>query len=111
MIGRIGSHGNAAELTARHQPGGATARADELGGAEIVAGGRRLRALVAEHRSRRLAVVGVTAYRTAFDRPAAVVGRQEDGVWALPNPSGLNAHRPVDAMVQEFARPRAESGA
>ena len=87
----------------------ATARADELAPAELVSGGRRLRALVAERRPRWLAVVGVTAYRTAFGVPRASVGQQverlgDTGVWVLPNPSGLNAHWQLPAMVAAYAR-------
>ena len=50
----------------------ATARADELDDAELVAGGDRLRALVAEVRPAWLAVVGVGAYRVAFAERRAV---------------------------------------
>lgn len=87
----------------------ATARADELSVAEIVAGGERLRGLVARERPAWLAVVGITAYRTAFAAPRAVVGRQEarlgeTRVWVLPNPSGLNAHWQLPEMTAEFAR-------
>ncbi|NMH96104.1 G/U mismatch-specific DNA glycosylase [Pseudonocardia acidicola] len=94
----------------------ATARADELTAEELVAGGRRLRALVERLRPRWLAVVGVTAYRTAFDAPKAAVGPQdagpgETGVWVLPNPSGLNAHWSREAMVAEFGRLRAAADA
>jgi TDG/mug DNA glycosylase family protein len=90
----------------------ATARADELTAAEMVAGGLRLRELVAEHRPAWLAVVGVTAYRTAFGMPKAGVGPQEERldhtrIWVLPNPSGLNAHWQLPAMVEEYARLRA----
>ncbi|GAA0928659.1 G/U mismatch-specific DNA glycosylase [Pseudonocardia zijingensis] len=89
----------------------ATARADELTPTELQAGAERLRALVAERRPRWLAVVGVTAYRTAFGRPRAAVGEQAErlgdtGVWVLPNPSGLNAHWQLPAMVAEFTRLR-----
>ncbi len=89
----------------------ATARADELTPAELAAGGARLRALVAERRPRWLAVVGVTAYRTAFRTPRAAVGPQEErlgdtAVWVLPNPSGLNAHWQLPAMTAEYARLR-----
>ena len=80
-------------------------------------GGQRLRSLVRDVRPRWLAVVGITAYRVAFAEPRAVVGRQglllgQTCVWALPNPSGLNAHWPLPAMVAEFGRLRlaAESG-
>jgi double-stranded uracil-DNA glycosylase len=90
----------------------ATARADELTPAELVAGGVRLRTLVAAPRPQWLAVVGVTAYRTAFGVRGAAVGPQEErlggtGVWVLPNPSGLNAHWQLPAMVAEYARLRA----
>ena len=74
-----------------------TASADLLTKEEIIAGGERLRAKVLRYRPRVLAVLGLGAYRTAFDRPKAVVGRQEDRIgdtvlWVLPNPSGLNAN-------------------
>jgi TDG/mug DNA glycosylase family protein len=90
----------------------ATARADELTPAELVAGGERLRVLVADRRPRWLAVVGVTAYRTAFGEPRALVGPQENRlgetrVWVLPNPSGLNAHWQLPDMIAEYARLRA----
>ncbi len=89
----------------------ATARADELGSGELIAGREILAAKVAALRPRWLAVVGVTAYRTAFGRPAAEVGPQEltigeTLVWALPNPSGLNAHWTPAALAVEFARLR-----
>ncbi len=89
----------------------ASARADELTAEELVDGGRRLAELVAQTRPRWLAVVGISAYRTAFAEPGAAVGPQERAlgetrVWALPNPSGLNAHWSVDAMVAEYARLR-----
>jgi TDG/mug DNA glycosylase family protein len=92
----------------------ATARADELADDEVVTGGERLRELVAQREPAWLAVVGITSYRTAFGMRKAVVGRQDErwgrtGVWVLPNPSGLNAHWRVDAMVEEFARLRAET--
>ena len=59
---------------------------------------------------RLVAMVGVTAYRTAFGRRKAGMGLQEETVggrrlWVLPNPSGLNAHyKPAD-----FARLYAEA--
>lgn len=81
----------------------ATARADELSTAELVAGGVRLRELVARVRPDWLAVVGITAYRTAFAAPHAVVGPQEPGVWVLPNPSGLNAHYQLPELTAAYA--------
>ncbi|MGV9316284.1 G/U mismatch-specific DNA glycosylase [Streptomyces sp. NPDC003691] len=90
----------------------ATARADELSAAEFREGGRLLRARVARLRPRRLAVVGVTAYRTAFAEPRARIGPQErtfggTEIWVLPNPSGLNAHWTVQSMAEEYGRLRA----
>jgi TDG/mug DNA glycosylase family protein len=89
----------------------ATARADELTADEVRAGGRVLTAKVARLGPRWLAVVGITVYRTAFGRPAATVGRQQETVggaslWVLPNPSGLNAHWHDTALAAEFARLR-----
>lgn len=90
----------------------ATARAGELSDAEIVAGGRTLRELVAAVRPAWLAVVGITVFRTAFADPKAAVGPQElrfgdTRVWALPNPSGLNAHYQLPELAAEFGRLRA----
>ncbi|RZS43343.1 G/U mismatch-specific uracil-DNA glycosylase [Herbihabitans rhizosphaerae] len=87
-----------------------TARADELTAAELAAGGERLRELAARYEPRWIAVVGVTAYRTAFDRLHATVGEQSDGLWVLPNPSGLNAHYQLPALAEEFAALRRASG-
>jgi TDG/mug DNA glycosylase family protein len=89
----------------------ATARADELSPAELVAGGEILAALAARWRPRCLAVLGVTAYRTAFGRPKAAMGRQDHEiggvrVWVLPNPSGLNAHYSAAALAAAFAELR-----
>lgn len=89
----------------------ASARADELSAEEMREGGRRLAEKVARHEPAWLAVLGITAYRTAFDDKRAVIGPQErtigaTRVWALPNPSGLNAHWTPAAMAEEFARLR-----
>jgi TDG/mug DNA glycosylase family protein len=74
-----------------------TASADLLTKEEIIAGGERLRAKVLRYRPRVLAVLGLGAYRTAFNKPKAAVGRQDEQMgntvlWVLPNPSGLNAN-------------------
>ena len=87
----------------------ATARADELADAELVAGGERLRTLARTYRPPWLAVVGITAYRVAFGERAAVVGPQDGRVgdtriWVLPNPSGLNAHYTPATLGEAFAR-------
>jgi double-stranded uracil-DNA glycosylase len=89
----------------------ATARADELTGQELRDGGRTLLAKAERLAPRWLAVVGVTAYRTAFGQARAAVGPQDltaGGVrlWVLPNPSGLNAHWSAASLADEFARLR-----
>lgn len=81
-----------------------TATAKELSPAELRAGGQRLVRQVHAWAPALVAVLGVTAYRSAFAEPRAALGQQprtEAGAssswWVLPNPSGLNAHaRPVD---------------
>jgi len=93
----------------------ATARADELRPEELREGARVLAAKAARLRPRWLAVVGITAYRTAFGRPGASVGPQDEilagtRLWVLPNPSGLNAHWSASSLAGEFARLRAASG-
>lgn len=82
-----------------------TARADELRTAELHAGAQRLAQRVDVIRPDVVAILGVTAFRTAFSVPHATLGRQtiedlEDWpktvqLWVLPNPSGLNAHENV----------------
>lgn len=84
-----------------------TASADLLTKEEIVAGGERLRAKVLRYRPRVLAVLGVGAYRIAFNQPKATVGRQPDRIgntilWVLPNPSGLNANYQAPALARLF---------
>ena len=85
----------------------ATARAAELSAAELREGGIVLTAKVARLHPRWLAIVGVTAYRTAFGRPAATVGPRPEkldgtGVWVLPNPSGLNALWTTPKLIEAF---------
>lgn len=75
----------------------ASARADELSRDELTAGAQRLAATVARVRPRVVAMLGVTAYRTAFAQPDATTGLQPGRLagaelWVVPNPSGLNAH-------------------
>lgn len=85
----------------------ATAAADELSDEELVAGRRRLAAKATRYRPRVIAVLGVSAYRTAFGRPRAILGRQPERLagttlWVLPNPSGLNAHHQLADLVRLF---------
>jgi TDG/mug DNA glycosylase family protein len=86
----------------------ATAQAAELTPAELRAGADRLRDLVDARRPRVVAIAGVTAYRTAFARPRALLGPQPEPLgtaqlWILPNPSGLNASWTLPRLTQAFA--------
>ena len=62
-----------------------------------------------------VAVAGITAYRTAFDEPRAVLGRQPQPLgsaelWAVPNPSGLNAHETIDSLATWYRQVAAAAG-
>jgi TDG/mug DNA glycosylase family protein len=85
----------------------ATAAAAELSTEELVAGGRRLVERVVKYRPAYLAVLGIGAYRQAFQRPRAMLGKQNERigdavVWILPNPSGLNAHFQLKELARLF---------
>jgi TDG/mug DNA glycosylase family protein len=87
----------------------ATAQAAELTAEELTQGGQRLDALVAARRPRCVAILGVTAYRTAFARSKASIGPQPGllggaRLWILPNPSGLNAHETVQSLADRMRR-------
>ena len=93
----------------------ASARADELTRAQLVAGGQRLRELVAEVHPRVVAMLGLTAYRQAFDRRATQQGRQENDLegselWVLANPSGLNAHETAASLATAYRRAAVAAG-
>jgi TDG/mug DNA glycosylase family protein len=85
----------------------ATATADQLTREELRAGGKQLTAKVRRYQPTFLAVLGLGAYRTAWEQPQAVIGRQEKMigktvVWVLPNPSGLNAHYQANDLARLF---------
>jgi len=87
----------------------ATAGADELTEAELVRGARQLQARVRRYAPDFLAVLGIGAYREAFQRPRARLGRQPERlgpttVWVLPNPSGLNAHYQARELERLFRK-------
>ncbi|GAK52226.1 uracil-DNA glycosylase superfamily [Candidatus Moduliflexus flocculans] len=89
----------------------ATAQAAEIKNDEFEAGAARLLAKALQYRPKIIAVLGLEAYRRAFHRPHAECGRQierlgEALLWALPNPSGLNAHYQYHALVELFSELR-----
>src|SRR4051794_6600529 len=90
----------------------ATARADELSDEEIRAGVPRLEELIARWRPPVAAVLGVSAYRVAFSRPRAVVGRQPETLAGAvlrgpADPPGVDAPHPQPALTAWDAAPRA----
>lgn len=84
-----------------------TAAASELDAQELRSGARQLRAKVEDLKPEVVAVLGLQAYRTAFRRPKAAIGRQPESlgpsiVWLLPNPSGLQARYQMPEMVAMY---------
>lgn len=88
-----------------------TRTAAELTPAELREGAQALAELVARYRPRRLAVLGVTAWRAAFGRPGATLGEQPERIggvttWVAPNPSGLNAHHQLPDLARLYRQLR-----
>lgn len=99
----------------------ATVKASELTAEELRQGGERLRAFVAEHQPRVVAIAGITAYRQSFGERKATPGRQPEtpetnerwsgaSLWVVPNPSGLNAHETIETLAAAYAAPAIEAG-
>jgi TDG/mug DNA glycosylase family protein len=91
-----------------------TRTAAELSPEELRAGAAALEDLVARYRPRILAVLGITAWRLAFDHARAGWGRQDRRpggaeAWVLPNPSGLNAHHQLPDLARLYGGLRAPS--
>jgi double-stranded uracil-DNA glycosylase len=84
-----------------------TASADLLTKDDFVKGGARLKAKVLRYKPGILAVLGMGAYRVAFNQPNASVGPQVERIgntrlWVLPNPSGLNANYQRQDLARLF---------
>lgn len=85
----------------------ATARADELTNEDLAIGHQVLAEKIEQYQPKLLAVLGVSAYRTAFKQPKAQMGLQEKPlfdttIWVLPNPSGLNAHYQLNDLARVY---------
>jgi TDG/mug DNA glycosylase family protein len=83
----------------------------DLAREELRAGAAHVEELVREYEPRVLAVVGIGAYRIAWERPKALVGLQPDKVggrpvWVLPNPSGRTAHYKLPDLIRLFGELR-----
>jgi double-stranded uracil-DNA glycosylase len=86
----------------------ATVGEGELSRDDLAKGGRRLIRLIQEYRPQFFALLGIGAYRTAFGKPKASLGRQDETIdgailWVLPNPSGLNAHYQLEDLAALFS--------
>ncbi|MBW3638095.1 MAG: G/U mismatch-specific DNA glycosylase, partial [Armatimonadetes bacterium] len=85
----------------------ATVGAADLEREEFESGGKLLVARVRRYEPRFVAILGISAYRTAFARPKAILGLQNETlggarIWVLPNPSGLNAHYHPPQLARLF---------
>ncbi len=88
-----------------------TATAAELRNAEIIEGGKLLIKKIEKFKPQILAVLGIGAFRTAFNQPKAKLGLQNETIgktkiWLLPNPSGLNAHYQINDLAELFSELR-----
>jgi double-stranded uracil-DNA glycosylase len=84
-----------------------TAAASDLDPAELRRGARQLERKVRRYRPSFVAFAGMGAYRVAFRRSRAPLGRQtetlgESVIWLLPNPSGAQAAYQLDDLVRAF---------
>jgi double-stranded uracil-DNA glycosylase len=85
----------------------ATAGADELTAPELAEGARRLDRTIRRVAPRVVAVLGITAYREAFNDRAAKAGKQVSPypateLWVVPNPSGRNAHASLATLTVTY---------
>jgi TDG/mug DNA glycosylase family protein len=85
----------------------ATVGSGELSASELRQGGLQLGRKVRKYQPKAIAILGVSAYRLAFENPSAQLGPQTEClgsslVWVLPNPSGLNAHFTPPALARAF---------
>ncbi|MGH3429741.1 MAG: mismatch-specific DNA-glycosylase [Mycobacteriales bacterium] len=93
----------------------ASARADELTAAELIAGAASLTDRVRRVGPAAVAMLGITSYSAAFGRPKAVAGPQPERIggaplWVLPNPSGLNAHASLASLGAAYRQAAIAAG-
>ncbi|HEU5003128.1 MAG TPA: G/U mismatch-specific DNA glycosylase [Actinomycetota bacterium] len=94
--------------------GRTTRSANELTTEELREGAGHLERTVRRCGPRFLAFLGMSTYRTAFQRPKAALGRQQESIgatpiWLLPNPSGAQARYQLPDLVAAFAQLREAS--
>ncbi len=91
-----------------------TATAAELSDDEFRAGRLALARKVKKYSPKWVAVLGLGAFRSGFDKPHAKIGRQVErigpaGLWVLPSPSGLNANHQLADLKEMFIALRSTS--
>lgn len=86
-----------------------TRSADEVSLAELRRGAQSLSEKVRRYRPANVVVLGISAYRCAFESPGALPGLQAgrfgpSRMWVLANPSGRQAHYRMNDMVEQLRR-------
>ena len=86
----------------------ASRTAAEVSREELAEGWRLLLGKIRDYRPHTVAFLGIGAYRLASGSPRATIGPQKEplagaSVWALPNPSGLNAHYQLPELIALYA--------
>jgi double-stranded uracil-DNA glycosylase len=93
----------------------ATRSAAEVTATQLRRGVVGLERKVGRWHPRAVAILGLDAYRTGFNDREAKIGRQPEEfngaqLWAIPNPSGIQAYYPFDRLVTELQALRAAVG-
>jgi len=92
----------------------ATGMAKDLSADELQEGADRLRTRISKWGPRVVVVLGVGAYQTAFSKPRALRGHQDESLegadlWVVTNPSPANPTK-VPALAAEYAAPARAAG-
>lgn len=85
----------------------ATATAREVTRKELQTGAVQLHVKAEQYQPAWIGIMGIGAYRTAFNDPDAAPGPQPtllagSRVWLLPSPSGANGSYPLAALIEQF---------
>jgi TDG/mug DNA glycosylase family protein len=93
----------------------ATAGAKDLDTQELARGSQHLQDKIIQYRPNYVAILGIGAFRRAFDQKQVQIGKQAQDlagahIWVLPNPSGLNAHYQLDDLARVYGELRVTAG-
>lgn len=92
-----------------------TGRAAELSADELIEGVSGLSGRVRAIRPRVVAILGITAFRIAFQQPSAKAGLQAFSfagcdLAVVPNPSGRNAHASIEHIASAYRAVAIQAG-